>query len=75
MVWLILPRKKISYVTMVDSNNNDDNNNNNKWKDMPKPKVQTAFGAYGFTHKKKIKHKNETVMLAELPRGLECSSN
>jgi hypothetical protein len=63
---------------MADSNNNDDNNNNNnnnKWKDMPKPKVQTAFGAYGFTHKKKIKHKNETVMLAELPRGLECSSN
>jgi hypothetical protein len=43
--------KKISYVTMADSNNNDDsNNNNNKRKDTPKPKVQTAFGAYGFTH-------------------------
>jgi hypothetical protein len=54
------------YVTMVDSNNDDDNNNNNKRKDMPKHKIQTAFGAYGFTRKKKMKHRNETVM-AELP--------
>jgi hypothetical protein len=35
---------------MADSNNDDDNNHH-KWKDMPKPKVQTAFAAYGFTHK------------------------
>jgi hypothetical protein len=43
--------------TMVDLNNNDDNNNN-KQKDMPKRKIQTAFGAYGFTRKKKMKHRN-----------------
>jgi hypothetical protein len=43
--------------TMVDSNNDDDNNNN-KRKDMPKRKIQTAFGAYGFTRKKKMKHRN-----------------
>jgi hypothetical protein len=36
------------------------------WKDTPKHKIQTAFGAYGFTRKKKMKHRNETVM-AELP--------
>ena len=58
---------------MADSNNDDDNNN--KWKDTPKPKVQTAFGVYGFTRKKKIKHKNETVM-AELPvrSVFECAA-
>jgi hypothetical protein len=44
---------------MADSS--DGNKNNKKQKDMPKPQVQTAFGAFGFTRKKRIKHNNETV--------------
>jgi hypothetical protein len=44
---------------MADSSDSD--KNNKKWKDLPKPQVQTAFGAFGFTRKKRIKHNNETV--------------
>jgi hypothetical protein len=44
---------------MADSSDGD--KNNKKRKDPPKPQVQTAFGAFGFTRKKRIKHNNETV--------------
>jgi hypothetical protein len=55
-----------THVTMADSNDDNADNNKKKRKDPPKPKVQTAFGAYGFTRKKKIKNNNETIV-AELP--------
>jgi hypothetical protein len=47
---------------MADSSDGD--KNNKKRKDLPKPQVQTAFGAFGFTRKKRIKHNNETVEAA-----------
>jgi hypothetical protein len=57
---------------MVDSSDSD--KNNKKQKDLPKPQVQTAFGAFGFTRKKRIKHNNETVE-AMLPMHSVISSS